>query len=121
MYELNLLIDVLPKSLNRELRTHRFARNRVNKQWDLYILSLVRSKRAMPATPLTAAKIRLVRHFYRMLDYDGLVASMKPVVDALVTAGVLKDDSWYTLGAWDVHQQFRPKSQGPLLEISIRE
>lgn len=67
------------------------------------------------------ARIRLVRHAYRTLDYDGLVGSMKPVVDALVTARVLKDDSWNVLGRWDVDQKFRPKKDGPELEIWITE
>lgn len=80
---------------------------------------MVRGK--LPAAPLTKAKIRIVRHFYRTLDYDGLVGSMKPVVDALVSAGVIKDDSWTTLGVWDVTQEFRAKSAGPLLEVFLEE
>lgn len=54
-----------------------------------------------------------------MLDFDGLVGSLKPVVDALVTAGVIEDDSWKHVGAWIVDQQFRPERQGPLLEITL--
>jgi hypothetical protein len=56
-----------------------------------------------------------------MLDYDGLVGSLKPVVDALVSAGIVLDDRWSVLGAWRVDQRFRPKKQGPLLEIQIEE
>ncbi len=56
-----------------------------------------------------------------MLDFDGLVGSMKPVIDALVTCGVLKDDSWAVTGPWECKQIFRPKSLGPLLEVHIRE
>jgi hypothetical protein len=61
----------------------------------------------------------ITRHSHRMLDFDGLVGSLKPVVDALVTAGILEDDSWKHLGAWHVDQKFRPERQGPLLEILI--
>ncbi len=75
----------------------------------------------LPPEPLKKARIRLVRHFYKTLDYDGLVGSMKPVVDALVTSGVLIDDSWKTLHVWDCDQVFRPKKDGPLLEIFVNE
>ena len=40
---------------------------------------------------------------------------------ALVSAGVMIDDSWKVTGAWLVDQKFRPKSSGPILEIRIRE
>lgn len=115
MYQLNLKFPVVPKSLNKELRGHRFARMRSNRSWDLLVASLVRNQ--LPPAPLTKARLKIVRRFYRTLDYDGLVGSMKPVVDALVTAGVLKDDSWNVLGAWDVTQEFQPKSRGAELEL----
>lgn len=75
----------------------------------------------LPTAPLQKARIVIVRHSFRMLDYDGLVGSMKPVVDALVTAGVLIDDNWGVTGPWIVKQTFRPKKDGPLLEISVIE
>lgn len=56
-----------------------------------------------------------------MLDFDGLVGSMKPVVDALKRCGVLADDSWAVTGAWNVTQKYRPKSEGVLLEILVAE
>ena len=76
--------------------------------------------RNLPAEPLSKANITLVRHAHRMLDFDGLVGSMKPIVDALVTAGVLVDDSWTVLGRWNVDQRFRPKAKGVLLEIMVQ-
>lgn len=118
-YSLHLTFHSLPKSLNKLLRTNRFKSNNQNKAWDWMVFGMVRGK--LPAAPLTKAKIRIVRHFYRTLDYDGLVGSMKPVVDALVSAGVIKDDSWTTLGVWDVTQEFRAKSAGPLLEVFLEE
>ena len=119
MYKLNLTFDVLPKSLNRELRSHRFLRSRTNKQWDWLVYHLVRNR--LPPEPLQKARLKVVRRFYRTLDFDGLVGSLKPVVDALVTAKVIKDDSWNTLGAWEVSQEFRPKSEGPQLELWLWE
>lgn len=119
MYRLTLTLDQVPKTLNKALRTHRFASNRTNKAWDTLVFFHVRNK--LPPAPLKKAHIRLVRHAWRTLDYDGLVGSMKPVVDALVTCGVLSDDSWNVLGVWDVDQQFRPKKDGQRLEIEVME
>jgi len=75
----------------------------------------------IPKVPLRRVKISIVRHSHRTLDFDGAVASMKPVVDAIVSAGIIFDDSWKVTGPWIVDQKFRPKSAGPLLEVSIEE
>lgn len=119
MHKISLTFHSLPKSLNKALRSNRFKNNQSNKNWDMIVFGTCRNQ--MPASPLKKARIKIVRHFYRTLDYDGLVGSLKPVVDGLVSAGVLIDDSWAVLGAWDVSQEFRPKSQGPLLTVFIEE
>lgn len=119
MYKLHFVVHSLPKSLNKSLRTHRFKAHAQNKTWDLLIYGIIRGH--LPKEPLKKARIKIVRHFYRTLDYDGLVGSLKPVVDAIVDAGVLVDDSWGVLGAWEVRQEFRQKKDGPLLEIEVIE
>lgn len=117
MYSLKLTLHSLPDSLNKALRKNRFKANRQNHKWDFLIAGMCRGK--LPPHPLPKAQIRIVRHFYRTLDYDGLVGSMKPVVDALVECGVIESDSWNVLGVWDVTQVHRPKAQGPMLEIFV--
>ncbi len=105
--------------MNKKLRSHFHRNHSENKQWDIWIKGLCLGK--IPKVPVKKARICLIRHSYRMLDYDGLVGSLKPVVDAFVSCGVLADDSWNILGKWDVDQRFRPKKDGPLLEILIQE
>ncbi len=119
MYSLELSIAMLPKALNKSLNAHWRTRHKVNLAWDKFIAAECWNK--MPAQPVRSAKISITRHAHRMLDYDGLVGSMKPLVDALVTAGVLADDSWKVLGKWEVDQKFRPKKEGPLLAVRIVE
>ena len=119
MYEINLTLQTLPKSLNKTLRQHWRGQRKAGKVWDLEIQIALRGR--LPLQPLQKARIRIVRHSWRSLDFDGLVGSLKPVVDALVTAGVLLDDKWTVVGAWDVDQKFRPKKDGPLLEIQVTD
>lgn len=119
MFKLFLQLDILPVSLNKKLRSHRYRNHRENKSWDLIIECACQDQKR-PRTPLDKARVSIVRHSHRMLDYDGLVGSMKPVVDALVSAKIIKDDSWNVTGRWDVNQKFRSKSEGPLLEIMIQ-
>lgn len=118
-YSLDLALPCLPVSLNRALRGNRAQYFRRNRRWDVLILSMCQRK--LPPKPLEKARITLVRHSWRTLDYDGLVGSMKPVVDALVTAGVLVDDRWSVTGPWIVDQAFRPKKEGDLLTIRVEE
>ena len=119
MYFLQLQFIETPKSLNKTLRTHFHGRNSQHKSWQMKVHS--ETKWQKPPKPLEHARIKIIRNAHRMLDYDGLVGSMKPVVDALVRCGILKDDSYKVTGPWDVTQKFRPKTSGQLLEIFVTE
>lgn len=119
MYQLQIEINELPQSLNKKLRKHWTKNHRENNLWDTLIYQKV--FRQLPPSPLKKAKLRIVKHFWRTMDFDGFVGSLKPVVDALVTAGVIEDDSWKVLQAWEVDQVFRDKKLGPLLQIEIIE
>lgn len=92
-------------------------RHRSNNSWDWLIACKV--GRSKPRQPLPTARLTITRHAHRMLDYDGLVGSLKPVVDALVSCGVIQDDSWGVTGPWTINQVFKPKSEGQLLEILV--
>ena len=118
MYELHFEINDLPKSLNSKLRSNRWTLHRENKKFDFLVATLCFGKR--PEKPLEKASIAITRHYYRTLDYDGLVGSCKPVVDALISCGVLSDDSWKVLGAWHCHQEFLPKAQGAKLVVQVK-
>lgn len=52
----------------------------------------------------------------RMLDHDNAVSAMKPVIDGLVSAGWLKDDSFKWL-QYDADQRRGPE---PAVEVCIR-
>lgn len=118
-YQLEIKINSFPKSLNKKLRSHWGKNHKENREWDNVIFFALLRK--LPPSPLTKAHLKITRHHYRTLDFDGLVGSLKPVVDALVSCGVLKDDSWNVLHAWEIDQVFRSKKDGALLQIEIKE
>ena len=69
----------------------------------------------MPPQCLKAAKITARRYSGRPLDYDGLVGSLKPLIDGvrqvrirdqIVWPGVIEDDAWKVTGPWDVGQEY---------------
>jgi hypothetical protein len=99
-------VDGLPESLNTTQRKYKnpFARNKYYKQWyDIIYLASIRQK---PVTPWE--KVHLTINVYRAKrfwrDYDGLVASLKPVVDGIVRAGHIKDDNYDVTGPWHIRQ-----------------
>jgi hypothetical protein len=117
-YSLNFELETLPNSLNRSLRSHYFVRSKENHF--LKNLVAVKTHGLKPHKPLTKAKLTIVRCYYRSLDFDGLVGSLKPLVDALTHNRIIEDDSWKVLGAWEVTQEFRPKKLGPLLKVTVQ-
>ncbi len=52
----------------------------------------------LPPKPLKKAEISFVRYSYRFLDFDNLCSSFSNTLNALVTCGVLVDDSWGVIG-----------------------
>lgn len=108
----------LPKATNQLLGKHfRFSNNNA-KKWKTIIINAV--KLFKPPRTLEVFDLAMTRHSYRQLDFDGCVASFKPVIDGLKDL-IIVDDSWRRTGVWRVNQEFRPKKLGPLIELWITE
>lgn len=75
----------------------------------------------LPDEPLKRCTIKIERCYYRFLDYDNSVSSLKPVVDGLIHSSVISDDSYKITGPWHIRQSFRPKKEGSLLKVDIYE
>lgn len=118
-YSLNLVLKVKTESNNVLLRTNKFKRNLGNKE--IYDLIRYKTIGKRPIRPLTNYKLVIIRHYWKALDYDNLVSSMKAYVDGLTKAGIIEDDKWIFSGPWEVSQKIREKSLGPLLEIQVFE
>lgn len=114
-------INGLPDSINkmRSKRQHWTARSKYHKQWyDIVHLASIRLK---PVAPWERVKlsIHVYRHSMYHRDYDGLVGSLKPVVDGLIKVGHIKDDSYEVTGPWEVRQFHDPKDKQGRMIISI--
>lgn len=95
-------------------------RNRHNNstKWKLIVGNAI--ERHLPDSLLERAHLSITFHTWRFRDYDGLTNSCKPLVDGLKDL-VIVDDSWARTGAWKVDQKFRPKKEGPLIEVWVTE
>lgn len=110
--------DILPIPLNKKLRSHRWKLLNETRSWQALVYQQLKTK---PRRPLSKCKITIVRHYFRELDYDGLVGSLKPVVDALVKNGIIIDDSYKITGQWNVSQEFRSKNEGAKLQLWVED
>ena len=102
-YSIKLYFDVLPASLNVQLRQHYFTRSALKKEWVARIG--FETSRCRPPVPLKRVNLVIKRVCKRFMDFDGAVASMKGVVDSLVICGIMHDDSYDVTGPWVVTQE----------------
>jgi Holliday junction resolvase RusA-like endonuclease len=92
-------VDDLPKLPNSLLGAHWTVRAGHAKSWHRKVEKAIIG--AKPAKPLARARVTLVRSSPRPPDFDGLVGSFKPVLDALKHLGVIEDDTMIHIGQPD--------------------
>lgn len=112
------IVGDLPKATNKLLGAHFRTKHANAVKWKHVIGNAVEA--FLPETQLAKFHIAAIRHNYRFLDFDALVASLKPCIDGLKDL-VIEDDNYARTGPWRVSQEFRPKKDGPMLEIWITE
>lgn len=101
-YLLEVDIKSVPPSLNQLL----------SKGWKFRHFNFLKIKNEIkakvsgqvPAIPLKTFKLSIHRFATRQLDIDNFVASLKPIIDGLVLAGVIHDDNWTLLNDLEVWQ-----------------
>ena len=106
---MRIIIEEIPFSPNGPkglLRMHWAKRAKYNKHWQL----LVRSQIPYIADkPNVRKKVSISQMRKRLLDPDNLVASVKPILDAIVKCNLVYDDSpeWIELEC--MQQQGKPQ------------
>ncbi len=92
-----LFIPELPKLPNTLLGARWFVRSANAKRWMRLIGDSIVTYKGdfwlVTELPLRKSVIHLTRRSPRQCDFDGLVGSFKPVLDALVKLLIIEDDS----------------------------
>jgi hypothetical protein len=65
-----------------------------------------------PEKPLTSFQISCLRRSGGTLDYDNLIASLKPFIDGIKLSGIIKDDSWKYIRWITVDQEIAEMPKG---------
>lgn len=118
-FKLHIVLAGVPKATNEVLGAHYWVKHNNATKWKQLMALAIGYKK--PNRPLEKAKLTLVRHSWRMLDFDGCVASFKPAIDGLVECGVLVDDRYSVTGNWNCTQEFRSKKLGSMIEVTVEE
>ncbi len=98
----------VPRGANKLLRAHWAVRRREEKAWRI----LIRSVCGRPQARVEArVRLEVTVKRPRLQDPDNAHASLKPVLDALVSEGWLKDDSseWLDLAMREVAEKDRAR------------
>lgn len=92
MYSLSIELPIAPTDSNKILGVNKFAKHAIFKKVKTQVEAVCLGR--TPAQPLTKFQITAVRYSPKTMDFDNLVASLKPFIDALKLSKVIKDDSW---------------------------
>ena len=94
IYRLCLEFDgLLPRMNTGHTRRHWSVGHREARRWTERLrVGMLMGRHKRPPKPLKMALVRLWRKSSRQPDFDNLVMSFKPVVDALVKLGLIEDD-----------------------------
>lgn len=110
-YRIEFVIKNLPERYNAFKNQHWAVKNAESKKWHRLVATAVMDMGGWPPVPLEKAKLILTRFSSKCPDYDGLVQSFKPVVDALILCKVIKDDNMNVIGRPEYNwEQVAPKN-----------
>lgn len=96
MYEIEFVIPGLPAMPNVLMYRHWAVKRKNALHWKRMVAYAVSGKK--PKSPLEKATVYLTRVSAREPDWDNLAASFKHVIDGLIVAQILADDSTKTIG-----------------------
>lgn len=109
-YSLKIDLEGLPKTVNAIGRKHWAVKAKDIQTWKMDVLVATMGLR--PEKPLKRAHVRLTRFSSTCPDFDGLVSSFKCVLDALIDAKILEDDSYDHIGAPEYSWEKAPRGKG---------
>ncbi len=109
-------VPVIPPSNNEFIgRNNRYNYNAIKKQWQLLIKAICKP---LPPNPISKSIVTLVYYFKNRIRRDPDNYSGKLVLDGLVRAGILADDSFDCI---ELRLKALYSKENPHLEIYIQE
>lgn len=118
LYKLVITIPGLPPTYNAIGRKSRWVLMDNARKWKDNVRFAV--GRFLPSKPLEKARVEIIRCSTTQGDYDGLVQAAKPLLDGLVEAGVLADDSMKVIGVPTYGWEKAEKKKG-CVKICVEE
>ena len=96
-YQVEFEIKGLPALPNQIMYRHWAVKRKLAKDWKqlVYFHTMVAGR---PKEPLSTARVTMTRFSAREPHWDNLAASFKHVLDGLIEARVIRDDSRKTIG-----------------------
>lgn len=116
MYFIQIEIPTQATDSNRILGVNKFVKHKLFERIKREIALLTHGK--TPGKPLERFDISVTRYGAKYLDYDNFIASLKPYIDGLKLAGIIKDDNWSFIRYIQVNQE---TSRDKKLIISVTE
>jgi len=89
-----------------------------NRRWRKAVSLAIR--KLYPEAPLRLASLELVRCSAREPDWDNLVTSFKPILDALETLGIIQSDRMSCIGQPRYRWEKAPRGKGSV-SVHVRE
>lgn len=117
-FRLMFEIEDLPKTTNAMVSMHWRAKGEYVRAWHHSVFVAV--GRSKPRQPLRHAKLTLTRHSSVEPDFDGLVSSFKPLIDALIKCGVIVNDKVSNIGQSEYHWRKAPPKKGKI-QVIVQE
>lgn len=110
-----IVVPGIPPSPNRTRREHWGQRSTEARQWKedaVYAALDARNRNPLVGFPLHSAALRVVIVSPTAVrrDPDNAVASVKPLIDGIVKAGVLHDDSFAVIRSLTVSLEMGPQA-----------
>lgn len=92
-----LQFDGLPPGLNQTKGHHWGATNAERASWRKYAWATAKAAKAQPITDMAFLHVRIFLADRRKRDEDNMRGALKPVIDGLVDAGIIRGDSIYDI------------------------
>lgn len=114
-YSLEIELPLARSDANKTRGMSQFELYRIHKKIkdQIYLLSLGK----LPTAPLTSFQISVHRFSSKFMDYDNLISSLKPALDGLTLAKIIKDDKWEFIKNIEVYQTKSSKEKKLLIKV----